>query len=263
MTSPQEEYSHDELKHYLEAAETALANHKAKYPNLSFEYIHSPNDVLATLRRYVTEYSTQILEDGAYLDEIDYATPVGSIIPWDKKAKHKKLLKRIGLQKAAFENELDNLIILNELQLRALYLELSQLTVPVTTYHMDEMIRREEWLDKQRHYYELYHIKQCRCYSPLKDVELTYISLPSNAPAASGVYCLFKDGEALYFGHSTNLRQRLKNHSVVRNSYLQNEDGEYDIDCVVAEAPIKEAKSIERKLISIARPTLNKKGNGK
>ena len=117
------------------------------------------------------------------------------------------------------------------------------------------------WLEKQKHWYGHYHLKECKKYSPCKHLKIKFAATPEELPQESGIYFLFYRGDLLYIGHSTNLQKRIKNHSVVRRYYFKNSSGVYNIDCVYATLPIDRAMKVERKLISIAKPIENIQGN--
>ncbi len=61
-------------------------------------------------------------------------------------------------------------------------------------------------------------------------------SITANAPNASGVYALFKDGQWIYFGESNDIQRRLLEHLTQAGTcILQNAPTGFQFELVVAD----------------------------
>ena len=259
MTSPQEEYSYGELLNYLAIAESALENFKESYPDLGIQIAQPEQDVATDLNQFKAIYDKRLFDMNAFLDpeELD-GIAIGSYVGHADRAKRRKLMQRIKMEKKCFMSDLSNLIRLHETQMRVLYMELSRMSAKFTAGRIQELHRREEWVETQRHYFSLHHIKQCAQWSATKNIELTFVTEFNQLPESAGVYFLFLNGEIIYIGHSQNIRKRISGHEIVRK-YHSGETG-FDVECVYAELPIDEAQSVERKMIRLVKPRYNERG---
>jgi len=259
MASPQENYTYEELLKYLGIAQVALANFIEMYPDMDI-YIRQPeNDVINDLNIFKENYAERLFEMNAFLDDDEKeGIEIGSYVPRDSSATKQRLMRRIEMEKKCFLSDLSHLVRLHETQMRVLYMELSRMSAKFTADRIQELHRRETWVETQRHYLGLYHIKQCKRWSAAKDIDLTFCTSFTDIPEESGVYFLFDKGEIVYIGHSSNIHKRIKNHDIVR-TYYSNKSG-FDIECVYASLPIEQARSTERKLIELVKPRHNERG---
>ena len=259
MTSPQEDYSYKELLHYLKIAETALSNFNDSYPSLGVTVRQPEQDVISDLKSFKENYDKRLFDMNAYLDsdEID-GIEIGSYVGHEDRAKKRKLAKRIEMEKKCFLSDLSHLVRLHETQMRVLYMEHSRMSAKFTADRIQELHRREAWVEAQKNFFALHHIKRCSQWPAAKDLALHFCTAFDRIPGASGIYFLFDKGEIVYIGHSSNLRTRLSKHEMVRK-YYSNENG-FDVECVYAELPIDEAQSIERKMIRLVKPRHNERG---
>lgn len=263
MASPQEDYAYDDLVKYLEVAQTALDNYNAQYPDLSYSYVDPIDSSISSIQTALKQLEQTKIDESAYLEpEESDALVIGSVVKWDQKKKLERAHKRLQKAKDRFKDDLETVVALNQTNITAILLEIQSLTAEFTAGRIDKRYWHEQWVDKQREYYQAYHIKQCQKLFAAKDLDLEYINAVSDIPIDSGLYFLFHEGEIIYIGHSANLHKRLKNHTVVREYYRQRENGTYIIDCVYALLPIEEAQSTERALIEVAKPKTNKRGKG-
>ena len=259
MTSPQEDYSYNELLKYLQIANRALSNFNNSYPDLSIHIAQPEQDVVTDLRCFKNSYDKRLLDMNAFLDpdEVE-GIEIGSYVGHEDRIKKRKLSQRIEMEKKCFLSDLSHLVRLHETQMRVLYMEHSRMSAKFTAGRIQELHRREVWVETQRYFFALHHINQCLKWSAAKGLELCFITEFSNLPETSGVYFLFDKGEIIYIGHSTNMHKRLKSHEMVRK-YYSNGSG-FDVECVYAELPIKEAQSVERKMIRLVKPEHNGRG---
>lgn len=258
--TPQSEYSYDELEHYLDVAETALANFEARYPDLSFEYIHPEMIVNEVFSSYLTATSTELLQSIAYLEPWEQDTiAVGSRVESTKKKRLQKLEDNFYSEVERIRKELDDFYHISVSSLTALALQMSHLTAKFTAERIDKHEWHKEWVKKQRQYIADYCIRECAKYNAAQGLDLLYAEYTKDIPEESGVYFLLSRGEIIYVGYSRNLFNRLNNHDVVRERYYKGENG-YKVQCVYSLVPADEAKYIERKLILVSHPEANKQG---
>jgi len=261
MPSPQEDYSYEELKHYLEVAETALDNFRQQYIGLRVETWQPEQQVINDVQDMMNTLRNRVAEANAYLepDEID-GIQIGTYSRHDNRTKRKKLNKRIEKARWQFRKDLRELVNFYEIQLKGLYGGLSDISAKFTADRIQELHRREEWVEKQRQYLADYHIKKCREFSPLADSDMVFITSAKDASEISAVYILFKDGEIIYIGSSQNLKKRLLNHDIVRKSYCKDDYLGYKIECVFTECDINKARTVERQMIRMINPQFNRQG---
>lgn len=262
MPSPQEYYTYDELQHYLGVAQLALGNFRTKYPNLRVE-TWQPDVAAATgVQEELNKLRAKIAASNAYLDDDEIeGIQVGTYSRHDNRVARRNLEFRIANLQERFQQDLHEVICLHEIELKGLYLALSGLSAKFSADRIAEHARLEKWVATQEHYLALYHINRCKQYSPAKDAELHFIDQREIAPHITGVYFLFKDGEIIYIGSTSNLHKRLKNHEVVRENYCKDDTGKYRIECVYTEFPTtSKAQGFERKMIALMQPRLNVNG---
>ena len=261
MTSPQEDYTFEQLQYYCGAAQSALNNFIVRYPGLRVETWQPEQLVAIDLQETLNGLRSEIAAFNAYLDEDEIdGIQIGTYSHHEDKARRVRLEKRIGLAQQRFKRDLQELTNLHKIQLKGLYMELSGMSAKFTAGRLQELHRLEEWVKTQEYYLALYHIKQCQQYSAAKELDLHFIVRQNDAPETSGVYFLFVNGDIVYIGSSQNLRSRLNHHDIVRNSYCKDGGGQYKIECVYTELPIGQARGVEQKMIRLAAPELNKKG---
>jgi len=256
MPSPQEDYTYDQLVHYYGVAQTALHNFRDKYPRLEIEIWQSKQDALTALQTYTTEFGEQVIEQNAYLDEGEKdGIEIGTYTHYTNKTKRKKLLKRIAKRKETFETDLEELTCLHEIHLRGLYLELSMMSAKFSADRIQELHRREAWVEKQKQHLTNYYVSNCQKYSATKNLDLHFSHDIVSLPTDSGIYILFKNGKIIYIGHSANIQKRIKNHKLVRKSYRNS--GPFKLECVYALLSRSKAQTIEKHLLQLAKPEFN------
>ena len=169
MVSPQEEYTYDQLVHYYDVSKTALNNYKDKYPDLDIALWQSEQDTLSELYGFITAFGERVLEINAYLDDDEKeGIEVGTVVHYQKKKKEEKILNRISREKRLFMSDLEDLVSLHEIHLRGLYLELSALSAKFTAERIQELHRREQWVETQKQYLIKHYYRECRKYRHTK-----------------------------------------------------------------------------------------------
>lgn len=262
MPSPQSEYSYEELEKYLDAASRSLENFEEKYPDLSFNYVNPRWAAINILNDFTQDVNRDFNRENAYLDiEEQDTAALGSRVLWNKGTKLEKMYKRLDKAQVVFAKQLNETFELGYANILGILRQIEDETAKFTAERMLKHNWHEEWLGKQKHWYEYYHLKECKKYSACKPLDIKFTRTPNDLPEESGVYFLFYRGDLVYIGHSANLKKRIKNHSVVRQYYFKNTEGVYNIDCVYATLPQREAMKVERKLIGIAKPIDNVQGN--
>jgi predicted GIY-YIG superfamily endonuclease len=257
MPSPQEDYTYDQLVHYYGVAQLALRNFIEKYPGLNIEIWQSEQDTLSVLQSHVAEFGEQVIEQNSYLNEDEKdGIEIGTHVHYTNKTKKKKLFKRIAKRKESFESDLKELTYLHEIHLRGLYLELSMMSAKFSAERIQELHRRETWVETQRQHLINYYIRSCQKYSATKHVNLQFSDYLESLPESSGIYILFKEGEIIYIGHSANIKKRVKNHKLVQKSYRNS--GPFEIECVYALLSRSKAQTIEKHLLQLVKPEFNK-----
>jgi predicted GIY-YIG superfamily endonuclease len=256
MASPQEEYSYEQLVHYYDVSKVALKNYREKYPDLDIDLRQSEQDVLSELYGFVTVFGERVLEINAYLDDDEKeGIEIGTVVHYQKKKKREKLLNRIDKEKRAFMSELEDLVSLHEIHLRGLYLELSRMSAKFTAERIQELHRREQWVETQKQYLVKYYYRECQQYRHTKAHKLHFATESDSLPEETGVYILFHQGEIVYIGHSSNLFKRVKNHKLVQNSYRNS--GPFELECVYSLMSIYKARTLEKNLIQTVKPEYN------
>lgn len=262
MPVSQENYSYEELIKYLNISEEAQRNFNQQYPDLSFTYVNPRTAAISILNEYVKKVNDHHEREIAYLDlEEQDTAAIGSITRFDKYKALKRLYNKLDRAYEVMEADLDRAFESGYVRILAALRDIESLTAEFTAERMSKKDWHKEWVKKQEYWYKQYHIKECKKYYASKSLDLEFAAFPDELPENPGVYFLFNDGELIYIGHSSNLRQRIKNHSIVRKYYLKDDQGVYNIDCVYAELPKEEAKKTERKLIELASPSENIYGN--
>jgi hypothetical protein len=261
MSPIREEESYAKRVEYLRKSRTTLANYKKMYPDLSFTRINPKQVALTILKDFVRKYEEELLAETAYLEpEEQDLIVIGSVHATTNKRKHKRLNKMFDKAKEQFNEDLEQVIELGVINITMNLLRLQELTAKFTSGRINRQLKIESWVSGRERIYREYHINEAKKYSASKDLDLKFAYSANDIPEQSGIYFLFKDGELIYIGHSSNLNQRLLNHDIVRKSYLRDGDNGYIMDCVYCTLPIEKAKSIEWSLIEIARPKYNTKG---
>ena len=256
MASPQEEYTYEQLVHYYQVSKTALKNFKDQYPGLGVVLWQSEQDVLTELNKYVTKFGERVIEISDYLDEDEKeGIEIGTYVSHTLAKRRERLFDRIEREKRLFEEDLSQLVSGHEIHLRGMYLELSRMSGKFTADRIQELHRREHWVDTQYDYLMKYYFKTCRQCSYLREIELGFAGERDSLPEASGVYMLFHEGEISYIGHSANINKRIKNHKLVQKSYRNS--GPFELECVYALMSISKAKTLEKNLIQIIKPEFN------
>lgn len=259
--SPQSHYTHEELQHYLEVAETALANFEERYPELEFSYVHPHLLVDNILVDFVSGVTEEYHKSIAYLEPWEQdAVSIGSVTRHDHTKRLSILNNRLAHALDLFKTDLENFYGANLASVKAILLQIQALTATFTAERLDKYEWHKEWVNKQRKYLEDYHINECSKFEDSKNLRLSYVTRSMDLPEASGLYFLLSDGCIIYIGHSGNLYKRINNNELVRKYYIKNSEVGYNIHCVYAELPISTAKIIERKLISVAHPIENIQG---
>ena len=256
MTSPQEDYTYDQLVHYYDVSKLALKNYKDKYPDLDIDLRQSEQEVLSELYSFVTAFGKRVLEINAYLDDDEKeGIEIGTVVHYQKKKKREKLLDRVNREKRLFMSELEDLVSLHEIRLRGLYLELSMMSAKFTAERIQELHRREQWVETQKDYLIKYYYRVCARCSHTKVHKLHFASKSDSLPEETGVYMLFSDGKVSYIGHSSNLQKRIKNHKLVQNSYRNS--GPFELECIYSLMSVSKARTLEKNLIQTVRPEHN------
>ena len=259
--SPQSEYSYAELIHYLDVSRQALRNFEERYYDLGFSYVHPELLVSNILDQYTAKVREEIHIANQYLEVWEQDTvSLGSISRKVDAARVGHLLDRVKVELKLFEKELDKLYKLSIASVRGTLLNVQLLTADFTAERIDKHNWHKDWVAKQEQYLIDYFIREAGKFEASKELTLKYIANTNDAPEKSGVYFLFHEGEIIYIGHSSNLLKRLGNHDVVRKYYCKDEQNGYNVDCVYAIIPTREAKSVERYLISVANPVKNRQG---
>lgn len=262
MPSPQSEYSYDQLQKYLVVAETALSNFEEKYPDLGLDYVNPRGVAINILNDFADKVNDGFNREVAYLDleEQDTAT-LGTRALWNKHGKLSTLYKRLDKAQEIMSDDLTAAFELGYVNILNILRQIENETAGFTAERIMKHEWHTQWLEKQKHWYAYYHLKECKKYSACKSLDVRFACVPGELPREPGVYFLFYRGDLVYIGHTSNLQKRIRNHSVVRKYYFKNEANEYSIDCVYATLPKEKAMEIERKLIDIARPIDNVQGN--
>ena len=152
-------------------------------------------------------------------------------------------------------SDMEDLVSLHEIHLRGLYLGLSMLSAKFTAERIQELHRREKWVETQRDYLIQYYYRECKKYRHTKVHKLHFASKGDSLPEETGVYMLFREGEISYIGHSSNLFKRVKNHKLVQNSYRNT--GPFELECVYSLMSIYKARTLEKNLIQTVKPEYN------
>ena len=258
MTSPQEDYTYDQLVHYYDVSKLALKNYKDKYPDLDIDLRQSEQEVLSELYSFVTTFGKRVLEINAYLDDDEKeGIETGTVVHYQKKKKREKLLDRIDREKRLFMSELEDLVSLHEIHLRGLYLELSMMSAKFTAERIQELHRREQWVATQEDYLIQHYFRECKKYRYTKVHLLHFAKERHSLPEDAGVYILFDNGKIIYIGHSSNIYKRVKNHKLVQNSYRNS--GPFELECVYSLMSIYKARTLEKNLIQTVKPEYNVK----
>ena len=261
MSSPQENYTYDQLVNYYGVSKVALINHKEKYPSLDVSLWQSEQDVLLELNKYSIQFGERVLAINAYLDDDEKeGIEIGTYVHHTKRKKREKLLDRMNREKSLFATDLTQLVSMHEIHLRGLYLELSRMSAKFTADRLQERRRREQWVDTQKDYLMQYYYRVCRKCTFLIDTTLVFAGEISNLPSRTGIYFLFVDGEISYIGHSSNIQTRIKNHKLVHKSY--RDSGPFEIECVYARMTITQARKLEKDLIYVFNPEFNIQSKG-
>lgn len=264
MTSPQENYTYEQLVKYRGAARRAVQNFLDRYPNLRTEIWQPEQQVATDLQVALNSLRSRIAEMNAYLEPEEFdGIHIGTYSNKEAENEVARIERGIGRLQARFKTDLDDLIKLYEIELKGLYMAHSRLTAKFTADRIAELHRLEEWLATQEHYYALYHYKKVWQYSPLTGFGLNFAQTWRDVPESSGIYILFMDGEIVYIGISGNMQERLLSHEVVRKHYCKNEHGTYIIDCVTCELDEDYMHEIEKEMIFLANPKFNSRSRDK
>ena len=152
-------------------------------------------------------------------------------------------------------SELEDLVSLHEIHLRGLYLELSMMSAKFTAERIQELHRREQWVETQEDYLIQHYFRECKKYRYAKVHILHFAKERHSLPEEAGVYILFNSGKIIYIGHSSNIYKRVKNHKLVQNSYRNS--GPFELECVYSLMSVYKARTLEKNLIQTVKPEYN------
>ena len=220
MPKSQEDYSYEEYLKYLKISKTALKSFDKKYTDLSFSHIHPKQIVLSMLKDFVAQYEELFISETQYLEPEEQNTVViGSVHRVRQDDRYARQEKMVEKAKDRFKLDLDRMVSIGQTNITAQLLGLQGLSADFTSRRMKKRVWHVGWVEKQENYYRNYHVKLAKQFSASKDLDLEFAGRPNDLPEESGIYFLFKDGEIVYIGKSSNLKNRLSNQDIVRKCY--------------------------------------------